>query len=106
LKNEKMVEKKSLYIRGPFLLTKFFLVLMMMLWLGMNLLTLEDIFHDTDSRSNLFKEWEDDINQLRSDFGLKIFVGQFCEIKHISQKIHRNKLKFYREIQDIWNYIW
>jgi hypothetical protein len=51
-----MVEKESLYIRGPFLLTKFFLVLMMMLWLGTNLLTLEDISHDTDSRSNLFKE--------------------------------------------------
>jgi len=32
------------------------------LQLDTNLLTLEDVFYDTDLRSNLFKEWEDDMN--------------------------------------------
>jgi hypothetical protein len=51
-------------------------------------------------RSNLFKEGEDDENQVRSEFGLKIFTDQFCEIKHIYQTVHLNELKFYIEILD------
>jgi hypothetical protein len=47
---------------------------------------------------NFFEEGEDDTNQVRFEFGLKIFAGQFCEIKHISQNIHQNKLTFYIEI--------
>jgi hypothetical protein len=43
-----------------------------------------------------------DTNQVRSKFGLKMFVDQFCEIGHISQTIHQNKLKFYKEILDTW----
>jgi hypothetical protein len=35
---EKMVEKKSMYIRGPSLLTRFFLVLMMMLFFDLILI--------------------------------------------------------------------
>jgi hypothetical protein len=38
-------------------------------------LTLEDIFHDTDLRSNIFKEEEDDINQVISEFDLKISIN-------------------------------
>jgi hypothetical protein len=42
------------------------------LWLDNDLLTLKDVFHDTDLRSNLFKKGEDDTNQVRFEFGLKI----------------------------------
>jgi hypothetical protein len=38
LKKEKMVENERLYIRGPSLLTRFFLVLMMMLFFGLILI--------------------------------------------------------------------
>ena len=69
------------------------------------MLTLEDVSHNTNSRPNLFKEGEDDTNQVRSKFSLKISINQFCEIKYISQTIHRIKLKFYKEILDTWNYI-
>jgi hypothetical protein len=62
-------------------------------------------FHDIDLRSNLLKEGEDDMNQVKSKFNLKISASQFCEITHISQIVHHNKLNFYRKILDIWNYI-
>jgi hypothetical protein len=39
------------------------------------LLTLENVFHDTDLRSNLFKETKDDTNQVISEFGLKMFAN-------------------------------
>jgi hypothetical protein len=42
------------------------------LWLDNDLLTLKDVFHDTYLRSNLFKKGEDDTNQARFEFGLKI----------------------------------
>jgi hypothetical protein len=64
------------------------------------LFTLEDVFYDTNSRSNIFKEGEEDTNQVRSEFDLKISIDQFYEIKHISQIIYWNELKFYREILD------
>jgi len=38
LKKKKIVENKSLYIRGPSLLASFFLVLMMMLFFGLVLI--------------------------------------------------------------------
>jgi hypothetical protein len=63
-------------------------------------LTLEDVFYYTDSRLNLFKEGEDDMNQVKSEFGLKISADQFCKIKHISQIVHQNELNIYREILD------
>jgi hypothetical protein len=52
------------------------LILMIILYfsLVLILLTLEDVFHDIDSRSDLFKEEEDDMNQVRSEFDLKIYV--------------------------------
>jgi hypothetical protein len=34
-----------------------------------------------------------------------MFVNQFCEIRYISQTIHRIELKFYEKILDTWNYI-
>jgi hypothetical protein len=74
-------------------------------WLGSDLLTLKDFFYNTDSRSNLFKEMEDDTNQVRSEFDLKMFANQFCKIKHISRIIHQIKPKIYRKILDTWNYI-
>ena len=37
-------------------------------------LTLEYIFHDIDSRLNLFKEGEDDTNQVRFKFDLKMYA--------------------------------
>jgi len=45
------------------------------LWLDTDLLTLENVFHNTDLRSNLFKEMKDDTNQAMSEFGLKIFAN-------------------------------
>jgi len=45
------------------------------------------------------------MNQVRSEFGRKIYVDQFCEIRHIFQTVHRNEQNFYREILYTWNYI-
>jgi hypothetical protein len=69
------------------------------------LLTLEDVFHNIDSRLNLFKEREDDTNKVKYEFNLKMSIDQFCEIMHISQTVHQNELKFFKEILDTWNYI-
>jgi len=44
--------------------------------------------------------------KLSNNSGLKMSVDQFCEIGHISQEIHRVEMKFYREILDIWKYIY
>jgi hypothetical protein len=96
-----MVENERLYVRGIFFANKVLLGFDDdVIWLGTNFLTLEDVFYDIDSKSNLLKERKEDTNQVRSEFGLKIFVDQFCKFKDISQTAHRNKLKFYREILD------
>jgi hypothetical protein len=72
---------------------------------GTDLLTLEDVFYDTNSRLNLFKEEDDDTTQVRFKFSLKMSIDQFCEIEHISQTINQNELKLYRNILDTWKYI-
>jgi hypothetical protein len=41
-------------------------------------LTLEDVFHDRNSRLNLLKDGENDTNQVMSEFGLKLSTNQFC----------------------------
>jgi len=46
-----------------------------------------------------------DMNQVRSEFGLKMFANQSCKIGHISQTVHHNELTNYREILDTCNYI-
>ena len=38
--------------------------------------------------SNPFKEEENDMNQVRFEFNLKMSIDQFCEIKHISPTVH------------------
>jgi len=85
LKKEKMVENESLYIKGTFFANKVLLGFDddAIIWLDTNLLTLKDVFQDTHSRLNLSKEEEDDTNQVRSKFDLKMSVDQFYEIKHI-----------------------
>ena len=52
------------------------LILMIILYfsLVLILLTLEDVFHNIDSRLDLFKEEDDDMNQVRFEFDLKIYV--------------------------------
>jgi len=66
-----------LYIRGTFFANKVLLGFDddVILWLDTDLLTLENVFHDTDLRSNLFKEMKDDTNQVMSEFGLKMFAN-------------------------------
>jgi len=64
----------------PSLLARFFLVLMMIIFI----LYIRRCFHDKDLRSNLFKEEKDNTNQVRSKFDLKMSVGQFYKIRHIS----------------------
>jgi hypothetical protein len=66
-----------LYIRGTFFANKVLLGFDddVILWLDTDLLTLENVFHDTDLRSNLFKEMKDDTNQVISEFGLKMFAN-------------------------------
>jgi hypothetical protein len=98
-----MVEKEKLYIKGTFFANKVLFCFDddAILQLGTDLLTLEDVFHDTDSRSNLFKDWKDNMNQVRSEFGFKISADQFCKMRYISQTVHQNKLKYYRKILDI-----
>jgi len=66
---------------------------------------LEDVLHNTNSRSNLFKEGKDDTNQVRPEFDLNMSTSQFREIEHIFQTVHWKSLKFYREILDTWKYI-
>ena len=46
-----------------------------------------------------------DMNQVRSEFDLKMFANQPCEIGYISQTVHHNELTNYREILDTCNYI-
>jgi len=62
---------------GPFLANKVLLGFDddVILWLDTDLLTLENVFHDTDLRSDLFKETKDDMNQVISEFGLKMFAN-------------------------------
>ena len=102
-----MVENESLYIKGTFFANKVFLCFNddVILQLGNDFFTLDDFFHGTYMRSNLFKEWEGDTNQVRSEFGLKMSIDQFYEINHIYQTVHCNELKFYVVILDTWNYI-
>jgi hypothetical protein len=79
LKQGRMVEKESLFIRRIFFANK---VLLGFndddnFQLGIDLLTIKDVFHDTNSRLNLFKERKDDTNQVMSEFDFKIVVNQF-----------------------------
>jgi hypothetical protein len=79
LKQGRMVEKESLFIRRIFFTNK---VLLGFndddnFQLGIDLLTIKDVFHDTNSRLNLFKEGKDDTNQVMSEFDFKIVVNQF-----------------------------
>jgi hypothetical protein len=67
---------------------------------GTDLFIFKDVFHYIYSRSNLFKEREDDTNQVKSKFDLKMSANRFCVIRHTSQIVHWNELKFYREILD------
>jgi hypothetical protein len=71
-----MVEKESLYIMGALLANKALLSFNDddNLLSATNFLTLEYIFHDIDSRLNLFKEGEDDTNQVRFKFDLKMYA--------------------------------
>jgi hypothetical protein len=102
LKKGKMAEKENLFIRETFFANKVLLGFDddVIFLLGTNLLILKDVFHDTDLSLNLFKEMEDDTNQVMSEFGLKMFIDKFCKIRHISQTVHQIKLNFFREIQD------
>jgi hypothetical protein len=88
--NEKMVENESLYIRGTFFANKVLIDFDddVILQLGTDLLTLEHVHHDTNLSLNLFKEREDDTNQVMFEFGLKMSADQFYEIRHISQTVH------------------
>ena len=74
LKKQKMVEKESLYIKGTFFANKVLLEFHddAILWLGVELLTLKDVFHDIDLMSIFFKEGEDDMNQTKSKLDLKM----------------------------------
>jgi hypothetical protein len=79
LKQGRMVENESLFIRRIFFANK---VLLGFndddnFQLGTDLLTIKDVFHDTNSRLNLFKEGEDDTNQVMSEFSFKIVANQF-----------------------------
>jgi hypothetical protein len=79
LKKEK-VEKESLYIKMTFFANKVLLVFYddVILCLVNDYLTLEDVFHDRNSRLNLLKDGENDTNQVMSEFGLKLSTNQFC----------------------------
>jgi hypothetical protein len=44
--------------------------------------------------SETFFARENDTNQVRSEFGLKMYADKFYEIKHISQTVHHNELAF------------
>jgi hypothetical protein len=55
--------------------------------------------------SETFFARENDTNQVRSEFGLKMYADKFYEIKHISQTVHHNELAFYMEILNTWKYI-
>jgi hypothetical protein len=46
-----------------------------------------------------------DTSQVKYEFDLKMSANKFYEIRHISQTIHQNELKFYNGILDIYNYI-
>jgi hypothetical protein len=48
------------------------------LYLVNDYLTLECVFHDKNLRLNLFKDGENDMNQVKSEFGLKLATNQFC----------------------------
>jgi hypothetical protein len=79
LKQGRMVEKESLFIRRIFFTNKVLLGFNNddNFQLGIDLLTIKDVFHDTNSRLNLFKEGKDDTNQVMSEFDFKIVVNQF-----------------------------
>ena len=102
-----MAKKKSLYIKGTFFTNKALLSFDddVVFKLGIDMLTLEDFFHDTHLRSNLLNEGQDDTNQVKSEFCLKMSTDQFCKIRHISQTVYWIELKFYKEMLDTINYI-
>jgi hypothetical protein len=60
-----------LYIRGTFFANKVFgFDDDAILFLDIDFFTLKDVFHDIDLRSSLFKEGEDDMNQVRFEIWL------------------------------------
>jgi hypothetical protein len=80
LKKEKIVENESLYIKMTFFANKVLFVFYddVILCPVNDYLTLQDVFHDTNSSLNLFKDGENDTNQVRSECGLKLSTNQFC----------------------------
>jgi len=83
LKKDKKVENMSFIIRGtiPYSYAWWSDKVLfsfddnVILQLSTDLLTLEDVFHDIDLRSNLLKEEEDDTNQVKSKFDFKMYAG-------------------------------
>jgi hypothetical protein len=95
LKKKNMTKNKSLYINETFFANK---VLFgfdddVILRLCTDLLILEYVFNYTYLRSNILKKYKHDTNQVKFEFGLKMFANKFCEIEHIFQTVHWIKLK-------------
>jgi len=89
LKKEKMVENESLYIKETFFANKVLLGFDddVILWLGTDLLKLEDVSHDTYSRSNLFKEGRTVRTKSDLSLALKCMLTSFAR-SNISLKLH------------------
>ena len=92
LKKEKMVENESFHIRGTFFANNNFFGFddEVILRLGIDLLTLEYAFHNTDSRSNLFKEGKDDTNQvlvMTSNISFSIVWMNFWTLSYMVRKL-------------------
>jgi hypothetical protein len=89
LKKEKMVENESLYIKETFFANKVLLGFDddVILWLGTDLLKLEDVSHDTYSRSNLFKEGRTVRTKSDLSLALKYMLTSFAR-SNISLKLH------------------
>jgi hypothetical protein len=92
LKKEKMVENESLYIKGTFFANKVLLGFDddVILWLGTDLLKLEDVSHDTYSRSNLFKQGRTVRTKSGPNLTLKCLLTSFAK-SNISLKPHIKK---------------
>jgi len=92
LKKEKMVENESLYIKETFFANKVFLGFDddVILWLGTDLLKLEDVSHDTYSRSNFFKEGRMIRTKSDPNLALKCMLTSFAR-SNISLKPYIKK---------------
>ena len=89
MKKKKMVENDSLYIKEIFFANKVLLGFDddVILWLGTDLLKLEDVSHDTYSRSNLFKEGRTVRTKSDLSLALKCMLTSFAR-SNISLKLH------------------